>query len=194
MGAPDKRHAAYQSIFGRPTHHQPPPPPQYYPQYQDRRTSYVSYQQPPPPLPTRSIYTGNHRLCNTGIHMPLLDRLWRRRQASLARDLSPATRTAWASSFLCRRAARSQPRRTDKVWTYPSSGIPGPGLSEWSTTLPAVSHAPSRTPDPPRLGIPVDSSRLNVDFSNLSDAGTDDSSELPWARKGPSESTLPVLF
>lgn len=53
---------------------------------------------------------------------------------------------------------------------------------------------PSRTPDPPRLGIPVDSSRLNVDFSNLSDAGTDDSSELPWARKGPSESTLPVLF
>ncbi len=50
------------------------------------------------------------------------------------------------------------------------------------------SPGPSRTPDPPRLGVPVDSGRLNIDFSNLNESAVEDGSELPWARKDASKS------
>ncbi|KAK0488995.1 hypothetical protein IW261DRAFT_1557493 [Armillaria novae-zelandiae] len=188
-GAPDKRHAAYQSIFGRPTHHQPPPPPQYYPQYQDRRTSYVSYQQPPPPLPNAQyIYRQPPPMQYGYPYTPS------------GSSLAPPTGITRA------RSVASNPNGMGVIVPLPEEP-PDPNLDVLTRSglTPAQAYQAqvylngpqryqpppmpqSRTPDPPRLGIPVDSSRLNVDFSNLSDAGTDDSSELPWARKGPTPS------
>ncbi|PBK72403.1 CNH-domain-containing protein [Armillaria solidipes] len=188
-GAPDKRHAAYQSIFGRPTHHQPPPPPQYYPQYQDRRTSYVSYQQPPPPLPNAQYIYRQPPPMQYGYPY-----------APSGSSLAPPT------SITRARSVASNPNGMGVIVPLPEEP-PDPNLDALTRSglTPAQAYQAqvylngpqryqpppmpqSRTPDPPRLGIPVDNSRLNVDFSNLSDAGTDDSSELPWARKGPTPS------
>lgn len=53
------------------------------------------------------------------------------------------------------------------------------------------SPGPSRSPDPPRLGLPADSGRLNIDFANLSGSAVDDGSELPWASGKSCTSVVP---
>ncbi|KAJ3865844.1 CNH domain-containing protein [Lentinula novae-zelandiae] len=150
--APDKRNAAYESIFGRPSashHHQspvptvqPPYPPQtnYYYQQQpqnyqqnavDRRTSFQQYHHSP------SLTNG------PGIIAPKPEE-----------PPDPSLEALTKSGLTPAQAYQAQIYRN----STPSS-------------LPAVES---------------DDGRLGIDFaaeSNSSDQSTDDSSELPWARK-----------
>lgn len=232
---PDKRHTAYEDIFGRPgaSHHTtgPPsiyaPPPQQYPYPQapsiaDKRTSYSSltpsYNNQPlqgPPSTYRQSYhpsaqphphssfpqqiPGSYGYPNTtGPPNPALARARsiisnpsgnggfgrseeppdQLREQLTHPGLTPA-QAYQAQIYL------NNPAGPQADWNrYQSS--PGPSNHPHSSY--GHNGSPARPGDPPRLGVSLDhdDGRLGLDFgagsSNSSDHGTDDSSELPWAR------------
>ena len=184
---PDKRHAAYESIFGRPgpSHHlaQPYNP---YP-YPDRRTSYQPshyYPQPPPQAP----YNGHTSYPSYG---------YQAYQPSLAppsnQSLSRARSVNSASPDYIPPQI-SEPSGLTPAQAYQAQVyMNGPNLSQSSWNggpRPSPSHKPNGIPPPdlPKIGISLehDDGRLGIDFTSTphsSDA--DSSSELPWANSEP---------
>ncbi|KAF9818250.1 hypothetical protein IEO21_02878 [Rhodonia placenta] len=205
---PDKRNAAYESIFGRPgvSHHQQhtAPPPQY-PQYGaqlDKRTSgssrapsinYPPTQQQGPPLNRQSWYPS---------------------QPGYPSVPPPATNYTYSSQNNL--AAPSIISRARSVASSPGVIAPleegrDPSLEAWTRAglTPAQAYQaqvymnspmgqqqqglppppPSSNPELPILGVNIDTDdgRLGIDFvadgRTPSEAGTEESSsELPWAR------------
>ncbi|KAF8967665.1 CNH domain-containing protein [Flammula alnicola] len=182
---PDKRHAAYESIFGRPG---PPPSnnniaypqPQAMPSYPypDRRTSYqpTVHAQAPYPSPMRqSYYPSQLRSTNGNSNF----------DSSPYPGLTPA-QAYQAQIYMNAPNQSPQPQAWNSQRVSPASSVrlPPPqrpnGTSGLSNQL-------------PKLGISLehDDGRLDIDFtaqnsSTPSDLGTDEnSSELPWARSEP---------
>lgn len=202
---PDKRHAAYESIFGRPG---VPPPTQ--PVY--HRSSYV-------PNPRQSYYPNPHTSFpqyvpqyqpypSSSLQPPPNPALARARSVnSNSPDYSPAP-------------PPPPPPISDHVHAYPGltpaqayqaqiynnspshSHSPAPAYGPRPSPAPSnrTSNVPGLPAELPRIGISLehDDGRLGLDFSASSTTGADvdsedSSSELPWARSEPS-STRPSAF
>ncbi|KAF9071584.1 CNH domain-containing protein [Rhodocollybia butyracea] len=167
--APDKRNAAYESIFGRPSashHHQSPLPtiqapytaqpnyynpqqPQYHQQNADRRTSFQQLQYPP------SGYTSS--LYNSSNIPPNAYQRYTPSPYSHTPSLAPPSVNARARSV--------------------HSGANGAAQAYQAQIY--RNNVPNSLPQ-----LNNDDGKLGIDFNTEtnSDQSTDDSSELPWAR------------
>ena len=193
---PDKRHAAYESIFGRPgPSHQQQPYPQYPPQ--DRRTSYNSFtqQQPPhqpyypPPYPP---YVPQQQGFLPPPHNP-----------SLARARSVVSNTDYVPNDSPNHSPAPYPGLTaaqayqaQVFMNGPNHNNPPQWNSQRVSPAPSVQHLQrprsnlnggSVSPNDFGISLEHDDGRLGLDFtaanaSTSHDLPTDDSSELPWAR------------
>jgi hypothetical protein len=205
---PDKRHAAYESIFGRPgPSHQQPPYPQYPPQ--DRRTSYNSYTQPQPPR--QSYYPPPYAPQHQGFvpppHNPALARARSVVSNSTSPDYipndSPNHSPAPHPGLTAAQAYQAQ-----VFMNVPNHNNPPQWNSQRVSPAPSVRHLQhprsnlnGGSHDFPQLGISLehDDGRLGLDFisantSTSLDLATDDSSELPWARSEPACAFLPFFL
>ncbi|KAJ3890723.1 CNH domain-containing protein [Lentinula edodes] len=195
--APDKRNAAYESIFGRPSashHHQspvptvqPPYPPQtnYYYQQQpqnyqqnavDRRTSFQQYHHSP------SLYT--NPTYNSSNIPPNAYPRYTPSSYNYTPSLAPPSVSIRARSI------HSSTNGPGIIAPKPEEP-PDPSLEALTKSglTPAQAYQAQiyRNSTPSSLpAVESDDGRLGIDFaaeSNSSDQSTDDSSELPWARK-----------
>jgi RHO1 GDP-GTP exchange protein 1/2 len=198
---PDKRHAAYEDIFGRPgaSHHipaniypQPPPQPSY--PYHDKRTSHssqLSYQNPQPYRQSQSQYPQH---LSYPQHIPpytLSPHLGRASSALSNPHIPPnSSLESLTPSGLTPAQAYQQQIFLDNPASHQSDwnryrNSPGPSNRNGAST---------HLVDPPRLGVSLDHNdgQLGLDFAgpignggstNSSPQDTDDgSSELPWMR------------
>lgn len=193
---PDKRNEAFESIFGRPTashHHQtlpapapyPPPQatyyyqqqPQYYHQNADRRTSFQQHQYSP------AHYT-NPALHNPSNIPPNAYQRYTPSSYGYTPSLAPPSVSAQARSI------HSNTNGLGIIAPKPEEP-PDPSLEALTKSglTPAQAYQAQiyRNTTPSSLpSVASDDGRLGLDFaaeqSNSSDQGTDDSSELPWAR------------
>lgn len=222
----DKRVAAYESIFGRPTptHHQqfqpgnyaqPVPaqmyhhPQQYSQQNFDRRTSYApSFVQQPyrqsyplhhtPPTSYPASYNNPASLAPPS-SMP-----------GRARSIVSSSNTNGIiaprpeeppdpalQSLMAQQGLTAAQAYQAQVYLNSPAGPQGDWSRYQSNSNPAVSDrnlyhhqngGPSHSPDPPSLAVNLDQDdgRLDLNFSGnsgISDRGSDEDSELPWARR-----------
>ena len=207
---PDKRHAAYQSIFGRPgvSHHHPH---SYHP---DRRTSPFS----PSPYPTHHYYPSPGPSSNPHTYPSYPSSLLPPDNPALSRANSTNSPAPYLPQNIIHDSVPLSgltPAQTYQAQVY-MNGPNGNSISavpprDWPATSPAPpdrrSHPPAQNagssflPDPPKLGISLehDDGRLGIDFISGNeddplDIGQDESaSELPWARVEHT-STHPFLF
>ena len=182
---PDKRHEAYESIFGRPSiiHHQPNGYSHNYNSTLERRPSYPSQQllttspQPYPPS-----YPQSHPLAHT--------------RSITGHPQYPAFQPEEPPDVALDSQTRSTltPAQAYQAQVYLNAPYADQGNRYQYSSPDRNSFLPSRNgklPEPPRLGIAIDQidGSLGIDFAggsngSASDHGTDDgSSELPWARK-----------
>ncbi|KIK61684.1 hypothetical protein GYMLUDRAFT_73193 [Collybiopsis luxurians FD-317 M1] len=195
---PDKRNAAYESIFGRPSashHHQTPSPtmqapypstqqpnyyyaqqqPQYYQQNADRRTSFQQQSHYSP-----SFYTNSSYNIPPNAYQRYNPPPYNNYPASLA----PPSVSARARSI--HSSTHSQGIIAPKPEEPPDPSLEA--LTKSGLTPAQAYQAQVYRNTMPNSLPPVESDdgKLNIEFageSNSSDQGTDDSSELPWARK-----------
>lgn len=217
---PDKRHAAYESIFGRPgPSHQQPPYPQYPPQ---DRTSYNSFTQQQPPRqsyypPPHPPYAPQHQGFAPSLappHNPALARARSIASNNTSSDYipndSPNHSPAPHPGLTAAQAYQAQ-----VFMNVPNHNNPPQWNSQRVSPVPSVRHLQRprsnlnggsvSSNDFPHLGIGLehDDGRSGLDFvaantSTSPDFATDDGSELPWARSEPScaffSFFLPVPF
>ena len=204
---PDKRHAAYESIFGRPgvSHHKPPASQSYH--IPDKRPSYDTPFSPSPSLyypsqPSRQFYpspgpSNFHTLPNY-VQPPYPS------YPPVSRVNSTNSPVPYMPQNIIHDSVPLAPAQSYQAQVYingpnGNSNSSGPP-TDWPRTSPAPperhSHPPTQNggpsplPDPPKLGISLehDDGRLGIDFvsgneNNSLDTGQDESgSELPWAR------------
>ncbi|KAJ3852453.1 CNH domain-containing protein [Lentinula lateritia] len=179
--APDKRNAAYESIFGRPSashHHQSPVPtqPQNYQQNAvDRRTSFQQYHHSP------SLYT--NPTYNSSNIPPNAYPRYTPSSYNYTPSLAPPSVSIRARSI------HSSTNGPGIIAPKPEEP-PDPSLEALTKSglTPAQAYQAQiyRNSTPSSLpAVESDDGRLGIDFaaeSNSSDQSTDDSSELPWAR------------
>ena len=200
---PDKRHAAYESIFGRPhqSYNSPLNP--------DRRSSINSPFSPSPSLYPHAPYPTQpplHYYSSSGpSHNSLPNYVqppYPSYPSSFLPDNSPlnsppppphdpvpfpgltTAQSYQAQPYVISPSANSNPSAPPRDWPRSS---PGPSDRR---SHPPPNGGPSRLPDPPKLGISLehDDGRLGIDFverdeDDSLDIGQDESgSELPWAQ------------
>ncbi|KIM44592.1 hypothetical protein M413DRAFT_442561 [Hebeloma cylindrosporum] len=194
---PDKRHAAYESIFGRPgpSNQQAPYPPQ------DRRTSYNSYTQQQPPRqsyypPQHPPYAPLHQGFPPPPHNPALARA--RSVVSNIPNDSPNHSPAPYPGLTAAQTYQAQvfmnvPNHINSPQWNPQRVSPAPSDRHLQRPRSNFNGGSVSSNDFPHLGISLehDDGRLGLDFtaantSAPSDLSADDSSELPWARSEPS--------
>lgn len=202
---PDKRHAAYEDIFGRPSlsHHQPSyPQNQYLYSYQanlDKNATFASqynhqshYRQPyyPPPqqnyqqrpqypYPNSLSPPIHHSRPNSANNAP-----------HPARSVTPQPEEPPDPSFEALTRSGLTPAQAYQAQVYldsPAAQRRYNHPNDYSSY--PQNGGPSNLQDSafPRLAVPLeqDGGRLGVNFSNRSssDLGTDEGSELPWVQK-----------
>ncbi|KAG6856225.1 hypothetical protein H0H87_006376, partial [Tephrocybe sp. NHM501043] len=207
---PDKRHTAYEDIFGRPgaSHHTPPPPniyPQQYLQPPDKRSSYSSHHAPSiynqqSSTPYRQQYSPQHY----PQHIPGSYAY----PGPQAQPPHPHPAVARARSMMSSHGASMRPEESPEE-THARNGLsaaqayqaqiysngPQAERNSYQASVPTSSSHNGPIPRPsdiPRIGVSLDHNdgRLSLDFAALSvgatgppsDQGTDEDSELPWAR------------
>ncbi|KAF9563907.1 CNH-domain-containing protein [Agrocybe pediades] len=192
---PDKRHVAYESIFGRPG----PPPPS---QHAYHRASYN------PQTAHQSYYPSPEQVYNPHTSFPSYQPQFQSYQPSLAPPSNPAlarARSVNSSSPDYPPAPPLHPPINDHAHSpYPGltpaqayqaqiyMNAPSPSPAYGPRPSPAPSNRSSNVPvELPRIGISLehDDGRLGLDFTSSTGADVDSeesSSELPWARSEPS--------
>ncbi|KAH9479544.1 Rho1 guanine nucleotide exchange factor 1 [Psilocybe cubensis] len=206
---PDKRHAAYESIFGRPN-----PPPQPYPAYPPHNAPYpypdrrTSYNPPPQGLvyqhgQQRQTYYPHQQQQSLPMQpqFPPFVSPYQQFQPSLAPPPhQPLSRgrsiNSNSSEYVASHPGDLEPQQgltpaqayQAQIYTNApnSAQSPWPGPSRLSAAPSTRSAAP--THDLPRIGISLehDDGRLGVDFSSGEQDDSSSGSELPWARSEPS--------
>ncbi|PPQ91478.1 hypothetical protein CVT25_013735 [Psilocybe cyanescens] len=211
---PDKRHAAYESIFGRPnpTHNLAPQSYSPYPQqlspypYPDRRTSYnpsqsTVYQSTLPPrqsyYPQQQQQQQQHSIQPAfppyvTPHQPYQPSLAPPPHQSLSRGRSINSNSSeYIGSYPNDLSPQPglTPAQAYQAQIYTNG--PNPSQSPWdgpSRLSAAPSHRSIAPPhELPRIGISLehDDGRLGVDFSSGDQDDSSSGSELPWARSEP---------
>ncbi|KAG6821216.1 hypothetical protein H0H93_004038 [Arthromyces matolae] len=194
---PDKRHAAYEDIFGRPgsSHHTAP---NYLPQqYQQQQQQQQQHRQPYLPPPQYQYIPGSYAYPNPGPQP---------NQPSVSRARSVVypggtVRNDPTDPPYPRHINNTQNYPPQQI--YPPNGNPnrtgnGVGVayqpSAGPSSRPNSTHSLTNGNGAPRLGVSLDhhnDGRLGLDFTlnnttppshSSSDQGTDEDSELPWAR------------
>jgi hypothetical protein len=206
---PDKRHAAYEDIFGRPgtSHHIPPNYQQQYPypyQQPDKRTSYPHHQPYRQPYyPQQQQQQQPYGLAPPPQHVP------RARSIAGNPHINGVIQDPPNSSLESLTPSGLTPAQAYQAQIYLDN--PGGPQADWNrfqnSPGPSNRHSQNggfaRPLVPPRLGVSLDhdDGRLGLDFgpaggnggsTNSSPQDTDDgSSELPWARTDATGALVP---
>ena len=204
---PDKRHAAYESIFGRPGH-KPPASQSYH--SPDKRSSYDTPFSPSPslysqnPYPPRHFYPSPGPSSNPHTSLPNYTQLYPS-YPSVSRVNSTNSPVPYPPQNIIHDSDGLTPAQSYQAQVHingpnGNSNLPGPP-TDWPRTSPAPpERLPTQNGCPSLLpGLEHNDGHLGIDFVSANeddsvDTQDESGSELPWARFEPTGTSSLLLL